>query len=606
MYLSQVALRREERRRERELREYWLEARQQVEAELALAREAADQAIATELCGVLAEFERLLSSAAGAPQSAPIMVAQALAAPVAQAPPPAALAPPAKQTVAAPVAATQAPPAPAAVAKAAPVKPAAAPKPASAAPVKPPEPVQAPAPVAEAPPLTEEQRNELQQQFIEQIDAIESYLMEIDAAGYTTKTGAMDRAQCYRLRIAACRLNTIHARAFEDRLEKQILQAIWIARDKIDDARVRANDRDNCLAFEDQWGGDSLMLDAEEWIDLRLRYERMIPAQEAWEWFENSRATAPQVVQVRVLNAIAAAQQALYKVLLAFHGRDRLQSELYAQLMDAARSTAYLTSLNSETPFDELVELADTIERTLRDAQRESEEFEARRIKDARKKAAIEAMERLFTGHADIGDDPAALAADRETLFPILDECLASGIPPTNVQIRNALVDNGPRLLEGEIKYARILEAVMAERERRGLVAKPVALPDPDSEEEPSDAVVDAEKEVVRLITEGQRILILGGVKRQRVCDELMEILDCQEVVWIDSKKSDKAVKFQTEIKKSNILVLVKNYAGHDMSEKGKEWIKSVGGHFVFLPSGYGVNQIIHQLYTQVAAVKHA
>jgi hypothetical protein len=38
------------------------------------------------------------------------------------------------------------------------------------------------------------------------------------------------------------------------------------------------------------------------------------------------------------------------------------------------------------------------------------------------------------------------------------------------------------------------------------------------------------------------------------------------------------------------------------MSEKGREWIKSVGGNFIFVPSGYGVNQIIHQLYKYASA----
>ena len=47
----------------------------------------------------------------------------------------------------------------------------------------------------------------------------------------------------------------------------------------------------------------------------------------------------------------------------------------------------------------------------------------------------------------------------------------------------------------------------------------------------------------------------------------------------------------------ADILLVVMNFAGHDMGKYGREWIESKGGHFILLPSGHGVNQILYRLY---------
>jgi len=298
------------------------------------------------------------------------------------------------------------------------------------------------------------------------------------------------------------------------------------------------------------------------------------------------------------LNAIAAVQQALYQTLEDLSGRDRLQSELYNNVLEAAKQTGYLSALNAETDLSELETLGKSLDQTLAAIRRETTENQARQAKEARKQAALSAISTFFVQHPTLIASATTSKQDRDALLPLLDECIAAGIPPSNVQIRNALLVSGIYLLEGLPKYSRILDAVITERQRRGIdgTSKEGEI----EENGPSESVIEADKELVRLFAEDQRILILGGVPRQRVCEELKEALNCTDIKWLESKKSDKAMKFQTEIKKTNILLLLKNFAGHDMSEKGREWIKSTGGHFIYLPGGYGVNQIIHQLHKYV------
>ena len=607
VYLADVKHRREQRGKAREKRGYWQYAIQQVAAELALAQEDGDVEIVAELCGVLAEFERLLGTAPERidPEteahidwnSLPPEILDSVPDKVVDRAELAELLESAVGRVELPAAVSLP-----AVEESRLKEPATLPLPDHAI-------IEAPAQSVHVvpgsgdamidPAISAEERELRIQGYRMEIQDIAEKWKTLDTEGLVSKHGGLNRSHCFSVRALACALNTIHACAFDERMEEPLLPHLRTVRDAMGLAREYANDRGSCLPFDDgSWGSEKQHLTAEEWTELAGRYERMIPAQEAWEWYEANRQLAPQIAQVSVLNGVAAAQQALYRTLEDFDGRDRLQSDLHTALVEAAKQTGYLTALKAETDFDELESLAATLEKILANAQRETREFQARKAKDARKQAALIALDCLFAEQSAIGMDLANVNKDREALFPVLDECLAAGIPPTNVQIRNALVECGPRLLDGELKYSRILDAVLAERERRELHTKTPVV-EIEQEDEPSDAVIDEYKEVVSLFTADQRILILGGVPRQRVCDDLMEVLVCDDVKWLESKKSDKAVKFQNEIKKANILILVKNFAGHDMSEKGKEWIKSVGGHFIFLPSGYGVNQIIYQLYKQ-------
>jgi hypothetical protein len=91
-------------------------------------------------------------------------------------------------------------------------------------------------------------------------------------------------------------------------------------------------------------------------------------------------------------------------------------------------------------------------------------------------------------------------------------------------------------------------------------------------------------------------------VPRERLCEELKDAIGCADVRWMASKRSDKAGKFRAEIEKADILLLLKNFAGHDMSKKGKEWVR---GHYILIPSGYGLNQIVHQLFTYATTRKN-
>lgn len=426
----------------------------------------------------------------------------------------------------------------------------------------------------------------------------------IDRAGLRGDNRELNRPRCFEMRSLACTLGALAARARDCGVNRQPLsKEIGQLRNKMSVARTYANEAYDSLPFEDKyWTAPDSGLSVAEWQELALHYGRTSQAQMAWNWYatESKMPATDTALQtgeaLPLLNAIAAVQQALYRTLYDLGGSDRLQTDLYGNLRDAARETDYLTMLSPDAPFEALEAVGATLPDMLHAAQRELTDSRTRADKEARKERALTDMTDFFKRYPTPGSIDSNLTQDREALLPLLDACVDAGIPVSNVQIRNGLLQYGQRLLAGHPKYSRILEGVCKERERKGLDAAPPKTELP-LEDDFHDAVSEEKREKVALFVSGQKILILGGTARLRVCEELEQKLAGVSVKWLPSVKSDKSSKFRSEIEKADIVLLAKNFVSHEISEKGSEWVKSKGGHFLFLLGGYGANRIIHDLY---------
>jgi hypothetical protein len=452
---------------------------------------------------------------------------------------------------------------------------------------------------SEPSPLSDEERSACVQQMMQKLQEVEDCWEALGHqadANHLTQT----RQHGFRLRALFCTLGAVYAEAREMGILNDLEEPIDALRNRILMARFFAGDQDASLPFEEScWSSDDGCLTCAEWAALADRYEGAADVQEKWQWYLAHREKLEPSTRHSLLNTLLAGQQRLYRTLEKHKGHDKLQSDLYQELREAASTIGLMASL-SPNIGDAKLECYDTKrqeewEKAIKEWNRAVETEE----KVARKTAAIEAVEAWGERLSDRDISEESLAEVRSELFTLLDECIAAAVPPSNVKVRKALLDHAPTLLQGESRYVKFLEAVLAERKRLGL--------DPDSteeeeneEEEPSDSEL---QEYIARVTEfasGKRLLILGGVPRQRTCEELKETVGFAEVQWLASKKSDRVNKFKSEIMKADILIVVKNFAGHDISEKGREWIKSVNGHFLLLRSGYGVKQIIHHLYQYI------
>ena len=450
-------------------------------------------------------------------------------------------------------------------------------------------------------PLSEEQRSARLETLTAELNSIETRWREIDAESLSRPEGGMHRPRCLQTRALACELGGLNARAQGQGVGKELRGAITSMRERMELARAYGGDAAPCLPFDPAiWSNVTAQLSEDDWAELADLYAAAAVAQNAYEWYKEHREPLENGLRWSLLNAIAAAQQRLFCVLEEFDSKDRLQADLYIHLRAAADTEGYLPAMNPDMGWAERESIAAQLPQLLQNAQRVYTANVERKAKEARKAAAI-------AGVLEWREQSKAQALSKYTLDKqkleiarLLDECLSAGIPPTNVQIRSALLETGPLLLEKLVKYSKFLDAILTERKRKGLDATEKDASEDASveeEDEPADSQMENYRQVASLFSEGQKLLILGGVPRQRVCEELEQLLACAEVKWPNSKKSDRAGKFQGDINRADILIVVKNFASHEMTEKGRDWMRAQGKPFILLPSGYGVNQIIHQLY---------
>lgn len=332
------------------------------------------------------------------------------------------------------------------------------------------------------------------------------------------------------------------------------------------------------------------------WDDLANRYRSCIAASEALTWLSEHVEWIADSERARLLNSIAAAQQLLFRSIERLGGRDNLQSDFYGSIREHSKTAGWLTALSPSVSDQELIQLADCCEAVLEDVRADVQENQARERRAQRKEAAAAAVAEWKESLEGRAVTSKSLQEDRAQLCTLLDECLAAGVPPTNIKVREALIDNGSILLEGMPLYAKFLDAVVNERNRRSMGQANLAEPEDDDR----DSDVDSMLATVIDFTRGKRIVMLGGKCRPKVAEELAVKLAC-DVEWPDSDEGDKIKKFETRLKRANIVLLLKNFAGHELFWKGREIVESNGGHFIPLPSGYGVNQVVYQISKFVA-----
>ena len=445
--------------------------------------------------------------------------------------------------------------------------------------------------------------------WLDEIDALTAQWNALDQEGLRHKDNFLNRPACFRMRSLACLLAQIHEHAQDMGLVAQISGAATELRDRMMTARAYANDTFESLPFDaNAWTDEEARLSAAAWEELAFLYTAMAEAQEVWDWYYQHRAALGGSNQRSLVNAIGAAQQMLFRALEEYGGIDRLQGDLFGSLREAANQVGFLSALSGETSWEELEELARTQATLFNKAKQEVEGAREKQAKEARKTDAIQAVVQwkattILSDLCDLSDlSETAVTEERARLLPLLDACTAASVPPTNLQVRTALLNTAPILLKDTPSHARFLEAVLTERRRRGMETISVLDAESVEEEDLPDTHVTQSIEYVRLAVDKQKILILGGSSRPQVAQRLKELLGCAEVEWVDSKKGDHMSKFKSTIARTGVIMVVKKFASHEMTEKGRDWAKEYGKMFVLLPCGYGVNQIVNQMYLQLVS----
>jgi hypothetical protein len=127
---------------------------------------------------------------------------------------------------------------------------------------------------------------------------------------------------------------------------------------------------------------------------------------------------------------------------------------------------------------------------------------------------------------------------------------------------------------------------------------------DEDGGKKMTEADVESRLEIIIPFVRGKNILILGGSRNISVINTIKQKLQCEDIIWPGCRKEDKASKFEEDIKKALVTIIVKNSVNSDILKNCKEMAASLGGYLVTLPDGYGANQIIYHLYKTLCCIK--
>ena len=82
--------------------------------------------------------------------------------------------------------------------------------------------------------------------------------------------------------------------------------------------------------------------------------------------------------------------------------------------------------------------------------------------------------------------------------------------------------------------------------------------------------------------------------------NSVKKMLDCAEVDWVSSHKRRHIGDFETEICRTDIVIVIEKIANHSMTLGGGDLAKKHGKLYVLIPGGFGVNAIIRQMYLQL------
>lgn len=448
-----------------------------------------------------------------------------------------------------------------------------------------------------APALSPEElaaRQERVEELLHWVATIEHGLHALQDAMPSDGNGTARGREAYLLRGLACDLAGVQATAFQEGLAEhtqpevqRVLGSLLIAADyagcPLPDLPVDSLDAGS--------------VPTADWRRLAEYYRAMAPAQEAFDWHAANGEGLAQKHRTDLMNSIAAIQQRVYRMLATMGRTDPLQQTMYERLLETARNVGFLEALNPAVTDKTLDKYAAALPERLDKLQRERHDTDEKRRKKEAKDSAIAAVEEW------VRQNPESNECDREALIALVTQCLDVGVPPSSIPLRQALVRHHA-LLEGEEKLAKLREYIRLERQKQGLDQDEPETEDgadAGDEEEPeeqdfSEEQREAEREAVAAALLGKSVLVLGGVPKQQVCDALQDQLGCS-ARWLRTSKTDKAAKFEADIRRAAYVVVVKNLVSRDICDKAREWTKEAGGHCVVLRKGYGAVQIVHHLY---------
>lgn len=222
----------------------------------------------------------------------------------------------------------------------------------------------------------------------------------------------------------------------------------------------------------------------------------------------------------------------------------------------------------------------------------------SRRLEEIRKRSKLrkKLFGKLRHKVSVLRNDSDGLRTDEwRILISTVDQLVQDGVPPSNVQLREQLLQVLDNLPEGQDlppSFQRVLHEI-----DRYLASRPTESfeQDPTLLEESSPEV----REVAELLR-GQAVVLIGGDRRPAAAEALQRSFQLGELIWIETREHESILGFEPYVARPEVVVvlLAIRWSSHSFSEV-KRFCDQHDKPLVRLPAGYNPKQVARQILLQ-------
>lgn len=209
-----------------------------------------------------------------------------------------------------------------------------------------------------------------------------------------------------------------------------------------------------------------------------------------------------------------------------------------------------------------------------------------------RDKARAKALGSLKFKVGRLREKPEDAAGEWARVIELVEELVASGLPPSNAELRELLLpvfDDFP----DEPPPSSNVEMVLREIERY-LDSRPEIDPVPRAHRPSPDVVAAAE------LLRGREIVLIGGQNRPNHKAALMKAFNLTDVRWIVTPEHTSFTVFEPDVAAPEValVLLAIRWSSHDY-DSVRTYCDQYGKPLVRLPGGYNANQVAHHIMSQ-------
>jgi hypothetical protein len=175
-----------------------------------------------------------------------------------------------------------------------------------------------------------------------------------------------------------------------------------------------------------------------------------------------------------------------------------------------------------------------------------------------------------------------------------IDELIRNGMPPSNVELRDLLIEHLEQLPE-LAEMPKGFQLTVREIDR-------YLASSPSRDEEDDDAAPDAAEllDDVAAMLAGRAVVLIGGDRRPHAAEALERAFQLSELIWLDTRAHDSTAAFEPYVARPEVamVLLAIRWSSHSYGEV-QEFCRLYGKPLVRLPGGYNPRQVAAQILQQ-------